>query len=146
MWSGNYLTCSRCNSAVSDLYVILEGRRCVYLFTRGWNAQSTKFSVQTQGNGKAHPEASCHFLLSVKDDVVLLVLFQLSQGSPEPIEPNFFTADYHLLHHSAGGNSLSPNEPAGNGLQYGKSNAHREIQLLNWKLPLKITIFNLKEK
>ncbi|XP_014404710.1 PREDICTED: serine/threonine-protein kinase Nek10 [Myotis brandtii] len=38
---------------------------------------------------------------------------KLSQGSPEPIEPNFFTADYHLLHHSAGGNSLSPSEPAG---------------------------------
>ncbi|CAK6435702.1 unnamed protein product [Pipistrellus nathusii] len=38
---------------------------------------------------------------------------KLSQGSPEPIEPNFFTADYHLLHHSAGGNSLSPNEPSG---------------------------------
>ncbi|XP_054585824.1 serine/threonine-protein kinase Nek10 isoform X9 [Eptesicus fuscus] len=38
---------------------------------------------------------------------------KLSQGSPEPIEPSFFMADYHLLHHSAGGNSLSPNEPAG---------------------------------
>ncbi|ELK38073.1 Serine/threonine-protein kinase Nek10 [Myotis davidii] len=38
---------------------------------------------------------------------------KLSQGSPEPIEPTFFTADYHLLHHSAGGNSLSPSEPAG---------------------------------
>ncbi|XP_023384031.1 serine/threonine-protein kinase Nek10 [Pteropus vampyrus] len=38
---------------------------------------------------------------------------KLSQGSPEPIEPNFFTADYHLLRHSAGGNSLSPNDPTG---------------------------------
>ncbi|XP_054408447.2 serine/threonine-protein kinase Nek10 isoform X19 [Pongo abelii] len=38
---------------------------------------------------------------------------KLSQGSPEPIEPNFFTADYHLLHHSSGGNSLSPNDPTG---------------------------------
>ncbi|KAM5234020.1 serine/threonine-protein kinase Nek10 isoform 2-T3 [Hipposideros larvatus] len=38
---------------------------------------------------------------------------KLSQGSPEPIEPNFFTADYHLLHHSAGGNRLSPNDPTG---------------------------------
>ncbi|XP_041590437.1 serine/threonine-protein kinase Nek10 isoform X8 [Vulpes lagopus] len=38
---------------------------------------------------------------------------KLSQGSPEPIEPNFFTTDYHLLHHSSGGNSLSPDEPAG---------------------------------
>ncbi|XP_016054347.1 PREDICTED: serine/threonine-protein kinase Nek10 [Miniopterus natalensis] len=38
---------------------------------------------------------------------------KLSQGSPEPIEPSFFTADYHSLHHSAGGNSLSPNDPAG---------------------------------
>ncbi|XP_076986077.1 serine/threonine-protein kinase Nek10 isoform X7 [Tamandua tetradactyla] len=36
---------------------------------------------------------------------------KLSQGSPEPIEPNFFTADYHLLHHASGGNSLSPNDP-----------------------------------
>ncbi|XP_033068730.1 serine/threonine-protein kinase Nek10 isoform X7 [Trachypithecus francoisi] len=38
---------------------------------------------------------------------------KLSQGSPEPIEPNFFTADYHLLHHSSSGNSLSPNDPTG---------------------------------
>ncbi|XP_017353722.1 serine/threonine-protein kinase Nek10 isoform X4 [Cebus imitator] len=38
---------------------------------------------------------------------------KLSQGSPEPIEPNFFTADYHLLHHSSGRNSLSPNDPTG---------------------------------
>ncbi|XP_054536456.1 serine/threonine-protein kinase Nek10 isoform X13 [Pan troglodytes] len=38
---------------------------------------------------------------------------KLSQGSPEPIEPNFFTADYHLLHRSSGGNSLSPNDPTG---------------------------------
>uniref|UniRef100_A0A671ENH6 Serine/threonine-protein kinase Nek10 n=1 Tax=Rhinolophus ferrumequinum TaxID=59479 RepID=A0A671ENH6_RHIFE len=38
---------------------------------------------------------------------------KLSQGSPEPIEPNFFTADYHLLRHSAGGNRLSPNDPTG---------------------------------
>lgn len=83
--------------------------------------------MQTQGNGKAHIKASCHLRLSVKDDVALLFLFQLSQGSPEPIEPNFFTADYHLLHHSAGGNSLSPNEPPGNGLQHGKSDANGEI-------------------
>uniref|UniRef100_A0A8C6FXA5 NIMA related kinase 10 n=1 Tax=Moschus moschiferus TaxID=68415 RepID=A0A8C6FXA5_MOSMO len=38
---------------------------------------------------------------------------KLSQGSPEPIEPNFFTADYHLLHHSLGGNNLSSNGPTG---------------------------------
>ncbi|XP_062970396.1 serine/threonine-protein kinase Nek10 isoform X8 [Cynocephalus volans] len=38
---------------------------------------------------------------------------KLSQGSPEPIEPNFFTADYQLLHHSSGENSLSPNDQTG---------------------------------
>ncbi|XP_021574808.1 serine/threonine-protein kinase Nek10-like, partial [Carlito syrichta] len=38
---------------------------------------------------------------------------KLSQGSPEPIEPNFFTTDYHLLRHSSGGNSLSPNDLTG---------------------------------
>ncbi|XP_036926609.1 serine/threonine-protein kinase Nek10 isoform X3 [Sturnira hondurensis] len=38
---------------------------------------------------------------------------KLSQGSPEPIEPSFFTADYHLLHHSTDGHTLSPNDPAG---------------------------------
>ncbi|XP_055270771.1 serine/threonine-protein kinase Nek10 isoform X2 [Moschus berezovskii] len=38
---------------------------------------------------------------------------KLSQGSPEPIEPNFFTADYHLLYHSLGGNNLSSNGPTG---------------------------------
>uniref|UniRef100_A0A3Q2L437 Serine/threonine-protein kinase Nek10 n=1 Tax=Equus caballus TaxID=9796 RepID=A0A3Q2L437_HORSE len=37
---------------------------------------------------------------------------KLSQGSPEPIEPNVFTADYHLSCHSSGGHSLSPNDPA----------------------------------
>ncbi|KAK2489420.1 hypothetical protein MC885_017198, partial [Smutsia gigantea] len=38
---------------------------------------------------------------------------KLSQGCPEPIEPNFFTADCHLLRHSSGGNSLSPSDPTG---------------------------------
>ncbi|XP_077928677.1 serine/threonine-protein kinase Nek10 isoform X10 [Halichoerus grypus] len=38
---------------------------------------------------------------------------KLSQGSPEPIEPNFFTADYHSLHHSSAGNSLSPDDLTG---------------------------------
>lgn len=38
---------------------------------------------------------------------------KLSQGSPEPIEPNFFTADYHLLRHSSDGNSLSSNDLTG---------------------------------
>ncbi|XP_072796937.1 serine/threonine-protein kinase Nek10-like [Vicugna pacos] len=38
---------------------------------------------------------------------------KLSQGSPEPIEPNFFTADYHLLHHSSSENILSPNNSTG---------------------------------
>ncbi|XP_069329424.1 serine/threonine-protein kinase Nek10 isoform X6 [Eulemur rufifrons] len=38
---------------------------------------------------------------------------KLSQGSPEPIEPNFFTADYHLLHQSSGGNNLFPNDLSG---------------------------------
>ncbi|XP_011899191.1 PREDICTED: serine/threonine-protein kinase Nek10 isoform X6 [Cercocebus atys] len=46
----------------------------------------------------------CHLKSEIK---------KLSQGSPEPIEPNFFTADYHLLHHSSSGNSLSPNDPTG---------------------------------
>nr|XP_045008379.1 serine/threonine-protein kinase Nek10 isoform X2 [Jaculus jaculus] len=36
---------------------------------------------------------------------------KLSQGSPEPIEPNFFMADCHLLHHPLGGNSWSPSDP-----------------------------------
>ncbi|XP_072796957.1 serine/threonine-protein kinase Nek10-like [Vicugna pacos] len=38
---------------------------------------------------------------------------KLSQGSPEPIEPSFFTADYHLLHHSSREHSLSPNNLTG---------------------------------
>jgi len=38
---------------------------------------------------------------------------KLSQGSPEPIEPNFFTADYHSLRHSSAGNSLSPDDLTG---------------------------------
>ncbi|XP_074201490.1 serine/threonine-protein kinase Nek10 isoform X4 [Camelus bactrianus] len=38
---------------------------------------------------------------------------KLSQGSPEPIEPSFFTADYHLLHHSSSEHSLSPNNSTG---------------------------------
>ncbi|ELW62498.1 Serine/threonine-protein kinase Nek10, partial [Tupaia chinensis] len=43
----------------------------------------------------------------------IIYITQLSQGSPEPIEPNFFTADYHSLCHSSGENSLSPNDPTG---------------------------------
>uniref|UniRef100_A0A2I3N834 NIMA related kinase 10 n=1 Tax=Papio anubis TaxID=9555 RepID=A0A2I3N834_PAPAN len=46
----------------------------------------------------------CHLKSEIK---------KLSQGSPEPIEPNFFTADYHLLHHSSSGNSLSPSDLTG---------------------------------
>ncbi|XP_073899877.1 serine/threonine-protein kinase Nek10 isoform X3 [Castor canadensis] len=40
----------------------------------------------------------------------VIYITQLSQGSPEPIEPNFFTADYHLLCHSSDRNSLSLND------------------------------------
>nr|XP_020848995.1 serine/threonine-protein kinase Nek10 isoform X5 [Phascolarctos cinereus] len=43
----------------------------------------------------------------------IIYITQLSQGSPEPIEPNFFTADCHLLLHSSGGNTLSPNDRTG---------------------------------
>nr|XP_035965248.1 serine/threonine-protein kinase Nek10-like isoform X4 [Halichoerus grypus] len=43
----------------------------------------------------------------------IIYITQLSQGSPEPIEPNFFTADYHSLHHSSAGNSLSPDDLTG---------------------------------
>ncbi|XP_076400596.1 serine/threonine-protein kinase Nek10 isoform X5 [Peromyscus maniculatus bairdii] len=38
---------------------------------------------------------------------------KLSQGSPEPIEPNFFTSDYHLLHHSLAANNWSQSDPTG---------------------------------
>ncbi|KAJ1101857.1 hypothetical protein NDU88_006921, partial [Pleurodeles waltl] len=37
----------------------------------------------------------------------------LLQGSPEVIEPNFFTADCHLLLQSLGGNSLLPDDRTG---------------------------------
>ncbi|XP_056656346.1 serine/threonine-protein kinase Nek10 isoform X7 [Monodelphis domestica] len=43
----------------------------------------------------------------------IIYITQLSQGSPEPIEPNFFTADCHLLLHSSSGNTLSPNDRTG---------------------------------
>lgn len=68
--------------------------------------------------------------------VILPFLFQLSQGSPEPIEPNFFTADYHLLHHSLGGKSLSSNDPTGNSLQHRKSGFHEGIGYLDQQLSL----------
>uniref|UniRef100_A0ACB8FVC1 Serine/threonine-protein kinase Nek10 n=1 Tax=Sphaerodactylus townsendi TaxID=933632 RepID=A0ACB8FVC1_9SAUR len=38
---------------------------------------------------------------------------QLLQGSPELIEPNFFTADCHLLLHSSGGNTFVPEDRSG---------------------------------
>lgn len=38
---------------------------------------------------------------------------KLSQGSPEPIEPNFFTSDFYLLHHSLAANNWSPSDPTG---------------------------------
>ncbi|XP_050016465.1 serine/threonine-protein kinase Nek10 isoform X1 [Alexandromys fortis] len=38
---------------------------------------------------------------------------KLSQGSPEPIEPNFFTSDYHLLRHSLAANNWSQSDPTG---------------------------------
>ncbi|XP_052046668.1 serine/threonine-protein kinase Nek10 isoform X5 [Apodemus sylvaticus] len=38
---------------------------------------------------------------------------KLSQGSPELIEQNFLTSDYHLLHHSRAANNWSPSDPAG---------------------------------
>uniref|UniRef100_A0A8C3WXG6 Protein kinase domain-containing protein n=1 Tax=Catagonus wagneri TaxID=51154 RepID=A0A8C3WXG6_9CETA len=62
---------------------------------------------------------------------------KLSQGSPEPIEPNFFTADYHLLHRASGGHSLSPSDPTGNSLQHRPSGFHKERdcldQWLSWE-------------
>ncbi|KAH0513865.1 Serine/threonine-protein kinase Nek10 [Microtus ochrogaster] len=38
---------------------------------------------------------------------------KLSQGSPEPIEPNFFTSDYYLLRHSLAANNWSQSDPTG---------------------------------
>ncbi|XP_077159015.1 serine/threonine-protein kinase Nek10 isoform X3 [Paroedura picta] len=38
---------------------------------------------------------------------------KLLQGSPELIEPNFFTADCHLLLHSSGGNIFVPDDRSG---------------------------------
>lgn len=38
---------------------------------------------------------------------------KLSQGSPEPIEPNFLTSDYHLLRHSSTAKNWSPSDPTG---------------------------------
>ncbi|XP_065255135.1 serine/threonine-protein kinase Nek10 isoform X3 [Emys orbicularis] len=46
----------------------------------------------------------CNLKLEVK---------KLLQGSPELIEPNFFTADCHLLLHSTGGNILAPDDRTG---------------------------------
>lgn len=46
-------------------------------------------------------------------DVLSRPPFQLSQGSPEPIEPNFFTSDYHLLRHSLATNNWSQSDPTG---------------------------------
>ncbi|XP_067417724.1 serine/threonine-protein kinase Nek10 isoform X4 [Emydura macquarii macquarii] len=46
----------------------------------------------------------CNLKLEVK---------KLLQGSPELIEPNFFTADCHLLLHSSGGNMLAPDDRTG---------------------------------
>ena len=80
--------------------------------------------------------AAMHLLLG-SESLILLFLFQLSQGSPEPIEPSFFTADYHLLHHSLGGNSLSSNDPTGNNLQHRKSGFQEEIGYLDQQLSLK---------
>uniref|UniRef100_A0A8C6MWH7 NIMA (never in mitosis gene a)- related kinase 10 n=1 Tax=Mus spicilegus TaxID=10103 RepID=A0A8C6MWH7_MUSSI len=38
---------------------------------------------------------------------------KLSQGSPEPIELNFLTSDYHSLCHSRAANNWSPSDPTG---------------------------------
>uniref|UniRef100_Q3UGM2-2 Isoform 2 of Serine/threonine-protein kinase Nek10 n=1 Tax=Mus musculus TaxID=10090 RepID=Q3UGM2-2 len=38
---------------------------------------------------------------------------KLSQGSPEPIELNFLTSDYHSLRHSRAANNWSPSDPTG---------------------------------
>lgn len=50
---------------------------------------------------------------AVRSDVLSPAPFQLSQGSPEPIEPNFFTSDYHLLRHSLAANNWSQSDPTG---------------------------------
>ncbi|XP_021059527.1 serine/threonine-protein kinase Nek10 [Mus pahari] len=38
---------------------------------------------------------------------------KLSQGSPEPIELNFLTSDYHLPRHSQAANNWAPSDPTG---------------------------------
>ncbi|KAM9023042.1 LOW QUALITY PROTEIN: serine/threonine-protein kinase Nek10 [Ara ararauna] len=41
---------------------------------------------------------------------------KLLQGSPEMIEPNFFTADWHMVLQSSGGNALLPDDRKGIGV------------------------------
>ncbi|XP_066483393.1 serine/threonine-protein kinase Nek10 isoform X2 [Tiliqua scincoides] len=43
----------------------------------------------------------------------IIYITQLLQGSPELIEPNFFTADCHLLLQSSGGNVMVPDDRPG---------------------------------
>lgn len=84
----------------------------VPLFTRDHRAPA--FSCRhrvPEWNGSTSPR-SC---LPCVSDVPFHFPFQLSQGSPEPIEPNFFTSDYHLLHHSLAANNWSQSDPTGKG-------------------------------
>lgn len=91
--------------------------------------QSCDLPRQTQGPW-AQWERISQKLPTICSDVLSCAPFQLSQGSPEPIEPNFFTSDYHLLHHSLAANNWSQSDPTGKrGLASTKGNS-RENHLV----------------
>lgn len=121
MRPGNCLTCFHCNLPDSTLQILLEGRRCVFIYLQRTENRRVLHSLcRDIGKWESSRRGLMSFASECKSHGFAFSLFQLSQGSPEPIEPNFFTADYHLLRHSAGGNSLSPNDPTGNSLRHRK--------------------------
>lgn len=145
MWAGNCLTCFHYNLPASNLYIILEDRRCVFSYLRGIEKhRALHFLCRDIGKWKRWHRGLMLFASECKL-CAFASLFQLSQGSPEPIEPNFFTADYHLLRHTAGGNRLFPSNPTGNGLQHRKSGFPKEIYCLDQQLSLKDCL-QLKKK
>lgn len=124
MWPGNYLTCFHLQFIRS-----FGSKICVYL--QGIEKhRALNFLCRHKGKWKSPHGGLIPFAAECERCGFLLFLFQLSQGSPEPIEPTFFTADYHLLHHSTDGNHLSPNDPTGNGLQHRQSGFHQELYCL----------------
>lgn len=112
-WLWNCLTCLHCNFLLPIFQTF--GSKMVFLCLPGstepQHSHTEKQSPWIEWDNlprSSLPAVCCLSLIHL-----CISLSQLSQGSPEPIELNFLTSDYHSLRHSRAANNWSPSDPTG---------------------------------